>query len=208
MPSQPTLIARNSNTTSSVVFASAYRTSVLFTYTATDPTYTLAPTVGWTAIEMSAGIVSACLPTLLPIVLCCARAFGITRTSSVPSRDPHAPPTFGGSGSNKTKLRSGPNTLTNFSTRGEDDDLHKGAESPFYRLPDNTESDSVISHPVDSRSLTPDASLEPHLRPDMQGYGHSVKSYTAKGNGSNDDDIPLQGIRVQKDFKSSTSRRR
>jgi len=51
-----------------VVFASAYRTSVLFTYSATDPTYTLAPTVGWTAIEMSAGIVSACLPTMLPLI--------------------------------------------------------------------------------------------------------------------------------------------
>lgn len=157
---------------------------------------------------MSAGIISACLPTLLPIVLCCARAFGFTRTASVPSRESHAPPTFGGSGGNKTKFRSSPNTLTNFSTRGEDDDSQKGVESPFYRLPDSTESDSVISHPVDSRSLTPEGTIEPHLRPDMKGYGHSVKSYTVKGNGSNDDDIPLQGIRVQKDFKSSTSRRR
>ncbi|KAK9442530.1 hypothetical protein VB005_03593 [Metarhizium brunneum] len=192
-----------------VVFASAYRTSVLFTYTAKDPTYTLAPTVGWTAIEMSAGIVSACLPTLLPIALCCARAFGFTRTASVPSRETNAPPTFGGSGGNKTKLKSGLNTLTNFSTRDGDDDGHQGEESPFCRMPDNAESESVISHAVDSRSETPEAALEPSLRPDMKkGYGHSVKSYTAKGDGSHDDDIPLQGIRVQRDFTSSTSRRR
>src|SRR5690554_1637989 len=61
----------------SVVFASAYRTSVLFTYNELDPTYTLAPTVGWTAIEMSAGIVSACLPTLLPILRWLIRSIGI-----------------------------------------------------------------------------------------------------------------------------------
>ena len=61
----------------SVVFASAYRTSVLFTYTATDPSYTLAPTVGWTAIEMAAGIVSACLPTMLPALNVFLRVVGI-----------------------------------------------------------------------------------------------------------------------------------
>ncbi|KAG8414808.1 hypothetical protein J3459_009657 [Metarhizium acridum] len=191
-----------------VVFASAYRTSVLFTYTAKDPTYTLTPTVGWTAIEMSAGIVSACLPTLLPIVLCCARAFGLTRTASVLSRDINAQPTFGGSRGNRSKLKSGPNTLTNFSTRDGDDDGHKGEDNPFYGLPRNAESESVISHPTDSRSETPEAAtLEPSLRPDTKGYGHSVKSYTGKGTGSHDDDIPLKGIRVQTDFTSTTSRR-
>ena len=34
-------------TSNSVIFASAYRFSVLFSYTNEDPTYTLAPTVGW-----------------------------------------------------------------------------------------------------------------------------------------------------------------
>ncbi len=43
----------------SVVFASGYRFSVLFSYSNSDPTYTLAPTVGWTCIEMSAGITAA-----------------------------------------------------------------------------------------------------------------------------------------------------
>ncbi|KAK2594139.1 hypothetical protein QQS21_008138 [Conoideocrella luteorostrata] len=189
-----------------VVFASAYRTSVLFTYSNTDPTYTLAPTVGWTAIEMSAGIVSACLPTLLPIVLRCAQAFGFTRTASAPSRDTFAPPTFGGSGGHKTKIKSGTNTLSTFSTRVDDEDGDKCVDSPFYRLPDSTESDSLASHRMDARNLTPEDPLETALRPDIHEYGHSAKSYTVKGNG-NDDDIPLQGIRVQKDFKKSTSRK-
>ncbi|TWU74359.1 hypothetical protein ED733_006412 [Metarhizium rileyi] len=190
-----------------VVFASAYRTSVLFTYTAKDPTYTLAPTVGWTAIEMSAGIISACLPTLLPIVLGCARALGLTRTSTIPGRETNAPPTFGGSGGNRDKSTSGSNTLTNFSTSAEDEDIHKHAENPFYCLSADAESESVISHPADSRTGTSETSLEPHLRPDTKGYRHSAKGYTVKGNEGHDDDIPLQGIRVQTDF-SSTSRTR
>ncbi|KAG7284899.1 hypothetical protein NEMBOFW57_009514 [Staphylotrichum longicolle] len=64
----------------SVVFASAYRFSVLFSYNNNDPTYTLALTVGWTAIEMSAGIVSACLPILGPVMAFCAGKLGIKRS--------------------------------------------------------------------------------------------------------------------------------
>jgi hypothetical protein len=64
----------------SVVFASAYRFSVLFSYNNNDPTYTLAPTVGWTAIEMSAGIVSACLPIMRPALAFYAGKLGIKRS--------------------------------------------------------------------------------------------------------------------------------
>ncbi|KAJ2905226.1 integral membrane protein [Zalerion maritima] len=69
-----------------VIFASAYRFSVLFSYSSLDPTYTLAPTVGWTAIEMSAGIVSACLPTLLPALYFIARKVGLDRLISKTER--------------------------------------------------------------------------------------------------------------------------
>ncbi|KAF2088462.1 hypothetical protein K490DRAFT_2949, partial [Saccharata proteae CBS 121410] len=51
-----------------VVFTSAYRFAVLLTYDAADSTWTLTWTVVWTAIEISAGIISACLPTLRPVV--------------------------------------------------------------------------------------------------------------------------------------------
>lgn len=193
----------------SVVFASAYRTSVLFTYSDNDPTYTLAPTVGWTAIEMSAGIISACLPTLLPIVLCCARAFGHKRPTNAPIvREPNAPPTFGGSGGKPTKCKNPSTAMTTFGTQVDHDDPNKVADGPFYRLPDKVESDSVISQTAGSPSVASEESVEPHLRPDTQGYGHSVKSYTVKGNVSQEDDIPLQGIRVQRDFKKLTSKKR
>lgn len=188
-----------------VVFASAYRTSVLFTYTNSDPTYSLAPTVGWTAIEMAAGIISACLPTLLPIVLLCARAFGYTRSTVVPSRETDAPPTFGGSGQSKLKCKSATTTLSTCATgtRVDDDDSDKAADKPFY----GAESGSVASQPIDSSSVAPEESSEPTFRTDTLGYGHSVKSYTIKGASNNDDGIPLQGIRVQTDFKRSTSRK-
>ncbi|QUC22484.1 uncharacterized protein UV8b_06725 [Ustilaginoidea virens] len=188
-----------------VVFASAYRTSVLFTYTNTDPTYTLAPTVGWTVIEMSAGIISACLPTFLPIVLCCARACGLGRAPSMPIQDSNAPPTFGGSGNKGNK--NGVISFNSFASRTEDHDSEKATDGPFYRLQDIRETESVASRPVGSEAETHTGPLEqPPLRPDVEGYVRSVHTYTVKGNESSEDDIPLQGIRVQKDFQTGTLR--
>ncbi|KAF2143548.1 uncharacterized protein K452DRAFT_267694 [Aplosporella prunicola CBS 121167] len=93
-----------------VVFASAYRTSVLFEYTAADSSYTLARTVGWTAIEISAGIISANLPTLRPLL---RLVWGTIASTSGFSR--------GGSTGAGTKL-GGSSNLTN---------------SAFHRLDDN-----------------------------------------------------------------------
>ena len=55
---------------------------MLFTYSPLDPSYTLAPTVGWTSIELSAGIVSACLPASLPALKWFTRAIGIQSLAS------------------------------------------------------------------------------------------------------------------------------
>ncbi|KAG5983498.1 hypothetical protein E4U55_008020 [Claviceps digitariae] len=190
-----------------VVFASAYRTSVLFTYTNSDPTYTLAPTVGWTEIEMAAGIISACLPTLLPIFLYCARTFGYTRSAVLPSRETDAPPTFGGTGGNKNRYKSGAATLSYLTTR-TDNSLDNAAGSPFYRLPEHAKSGSVVSHVVNLKGIATENSSEPTLRTDTLGYGHSVKTYALKEGGNNDADVPMQGIRIQTDFKKSTTKKR
>lgn len=61
-----------------MIFASAFRLSVLCRYDPNDSSYTITPTVGWTAIEMSAGIVSACLPTLGPAFAFLARRLGLS----------------------------------------------------------------------------------------------------------------------------------
>ncbi|KAF9886704.1 hypothetical protein FE257_011218 [Aspergillus nanangensis] len=129
-----------------VVFASAYRLTVLFSYTAADSSYTLAPTVGWTAIEMSAGIVSACLPTLRPALQLAARALGIQRFM----------PALLQSRSETAAKSSGTDPSHNASTV---DDGAAGARDrhSFYQLPGETESDKY--HGVTQREL--DSSLRP-----------------------------------------------
>ena len=176
----------------SVVFASAYRFSVLFSYSNADPTYTLAPTVGWTSIEMSAGIVSACLPTLRPVMLLVGRSLGVKGSIF---RSGAASAAFsknnGQSASRGTRSTGGRTDaeLVNSKNRGD---------GTFYRLDDDNVSGQTTEDnlPVDSK-----------LRPE-HGYGYTVTSKPGKGEGDSlsGDEIPLQGIRVQTDFKHSASK--
>jgi hypothetical protein len=73
----------DSQPSDSVIFASVYRLTILLSYNALDPTYTLTRVVGWTAVEMSAGIISACLPTMKPALQLIVRKLGIK--GSMPS---------------------------------------------------------------------------------------------------------------------------
>ncbi|KAL9949679.1 hypothetical protein D7B24_006750 [Verticillium nonalfalfae] len=183
-----------------VVFASAYRTSVLFTYSATDPTYTLAPTVGWTAIEMSAGIVSACLPTLRPVMMFFARSLGIKGSlSDAFSR-----------GASSMGLRS--KKTGNFSERlsSREDFANKSAatsersnkDEHSRRASDDNES-RFTSEELGATMVSPSDAA---LRPDVKGYGFTVTS-TPKADRCDDDadDIPLHSIRVDTKFKRSTT---
>lgn len=171
----------------SVVFASAYRFSVLFSYAATDPSYTLAPTVGWTQIEMSAGIVSACLPTLRPVILLVGQYMGLKGSMFRSTND-----SAGMSKSGGTNL--GPVTGTRTALESKADGGKEGG--PFYRLPDDTSASQTTTG---------------NLRPD-HGYEYSVSTSGVpsrmKGDGgslSSGDEIPLQGIRVDTDFKHSST---
>ncbi|EGY19006.1 hypothetical protein VD0002_g1956 [Verticillium dahliae] len=183
-----------------VVFASAYRTSVLFTYSATDPTYTLAPTVGWTAIEMSAGIVSACLPTLRPVMVFFARSLGIKgNLSDAFSR-----------GASSMGLRS--KKTGNFSQRlsSRDDFANKSAatlersnkDENSRRASDDNES-GFTNEELGTTMVSP---IDAALRPDVKGYGFTVTSTPKADRGDDDaDDIPLHSIRVDTKFKRSTT---
>ncbi|GKU05286.1 unnamed protein product [Fusarium langsethiae] len=178
-----------------VVFASAYRTSVLFTYTATDPSYTLAPTVGWTEIEMSAGIVSANLPTMLPVLRLVAKFTGLSSFAST--------------------IRSGQRSKGEQSTKGlKSNDNHKThasnnsgsvSSNNFYRLNDENDSTDLIKGVNFTESTAP---VDANLRPDIQGYELTTKTYNARvdGNNSSSEEI-LQGIRVHREFHQSTTQR-
>ncbi|PLB47349.1 hypothetical protein P170DRAFT_413233 [Aspergillus steynii IBT 23096] len=51
-----------------VVFASIYRFVTLFKFQPSDMTWTLSETNAWCVIEVGSGIISACLPTLRPLL--------------------------------------------------------------------------------------------------------------------------------------------
>ncbi|KAM5347852.1 hypothetical protein ACJ41O_007676 [Fusarium nematophilum] len=186
-----------------VVFASAYRTSVLFTYSATDPTYTLAPTVGWTAIEMSAGIVSANLPTMLPVLKLVARYTGLSslagtvRGTSLPGFSSKTERSTKGMASSGGNTETGRMSDSNASSRG----------NAFYRLPDETDSDGLVKGAAFGNPALP---VDAKLRPDVNGYELTVKTYKSSNTDRDDDSgegILLHGIRVQREFQQTTTQK-
>lgn len=163
----------------SVVFASVYRFTVLFSYTSLDSSYTLAPTVGWTAIEISAGITSACLPTLRPALQFIARHLGIQGVMPSLLRSG----TSTGFSKGRSNLSTGPTMDDNNAGHNRSDSQRR-----FYRLPDET---GHSDPPADAT-----------LRPD-HGYVYTTSVLGTKGEGDSlsGDEVPLHSIRVQKDFK-------
>ncbi|KAL1962349.1 hypothetical protein VTN77DRAFT_9762 [Rasamsonia byssochlamydoides] len=170
-----------------VIFASVYRFTVLFSYTALDSSYTLAPTVGWTAIEISAGITSACLPTLRPALQFFARHLGLQGVMPGLLRSASS---TGFSKTGRSNLSTGPTTMDD-NTPGH---TRSGSQRRFYRLPD----ESGNAENGSDHQMPPDATL----RPD-HGYIYTTSVLGTKGEGDSlsGDEVPLHSIRVQKDFK-------
>ncbi|PWY64259.1 integral membrane protein [Aspergillus heteromorphus CBS 117.55] len=168
-----------------VVFASAYRFTVLFSYTSTDSSYTLAPTVGWTAIEMSAGIVSACLPTVRPALQLAVRKLGIQSAMPAFFRSRSSP-------LSKTDPTQVPVDSTN-STAGITASANRARRHSFYHLPDDLAVADTIS---------PQIKLDTALRPkhDRGLTVTNIRGNRDRISSDEEDEIPLHGIRVQKDF--------
>lgn len=167
-----------------VVFASAYRFTILFSYSNLDPSYTLAPTVGWTAIEMSAGITSACLPTIGPGVQFIANKLGIkgsmfglfTRTGSTAQSS---------SGTANISLAAADIGTKSGSAKAQEH-VRRSSKGPFYRLSDKGQ-------------LSADSNLRPE-----HGNKYTVTSLPGTSGESDSlsgDEVPLHGISVRKDFK-------
>ncbi|POS82910.1 hypothetical protein EPUL_005110, partial [Erysiphe pulchra] len=72
-----------------VVFASIYRFIIFVRYNPNDLPYTLAPGLAWNMVELSSGIVSACLPTLGPFIRKFMKKIGDTAKSIGDSRHSH-----------------------------------------------------------------------------------------------------------------------
>lgn len=163
----------------SVVFASVYRFTVLFSYTATDPTYTLAHTVGWTSIEMSAGIMSACLPTMRPALMFLFRSVGLKNLTSWGSRnESHA-------AANSQGTRTVDGSFNGLNS-------HSRKDSAFTRLYDGSSGDR-IDWSQTSAELRPDKCSAMITRV-MGSQGHDENLEAG-------DEVPLHKIRVQTDFE-------
>ncbi|OJJ07025.1 hypothetical protein ASPVEDRAFT_141141 [Aspergillus versicolor CBS 583.65] len=192
-----------------VVFASAYRFSVLFSYTALDSSYTLAPTVGWTAIEMSAGIVSACLPTLRPAFAFFFRVLGLrsvmpsllrTGGSRTASTSKLTLNTAGHSHSHSRSRNGNGNGGGGSASAPSNIDLVRANRRSFYHLPDD-ESDSLDSQTrVDGGQFRPGYDsmktktvVHGREREEMEAENERWLKRTR-------DDVPLKGIRVQTEF--------
>jgi hypothetical protein len=138
---------------------------------------------------MSAGIVSACLPTMRPALHLIVRKLGIKGSM---------PGLFRSDGSIGFP-NTGPSSSTNnpaiidAGTGTNQGHTKRGSQGTFYRLPDITGSSGQESGqmPVDSK-----------LRPD-HGYTYTVTSLPGKGGEEvslSGDEVPLHGISVQKAF--------
>jgi hypothetical protein len=66
----------------SVLFASIYRFTTIMSFDMADTTGTLAVACTWCVIEIAAGIISACLPTLRPLMVLVSSQFASTLTPS------------------------------------------------------------------------------------------------------------------------------
>ncbi|PYH47634.1 uncharacterized protein BP01DRAFT_390152 [Aspergillus saccharolyticus JOP 1030-1] len=181
-----------------VVFASAYRFTVLFSYTTADSSYTLAPTVGWTAIEMSAGIVSACLPTIRPALQLGARLLGIQAVMPAIFRSTGHSANHLSVKSEATQLGSrhvaaGDIPLSTSGAGGTTSSTGPVVRHSFYHLPDEAELSEIDSLP---------RKMEASLRPkhDRGQTVTKIRGRTSVASGE-DDLLPLHGIRVQKDFR-------
>ncbi|ORY57802.1 uncharacterized protein BCR38DRAFT_353991 [Pseudomassariella vexata] len=170
-----------------VIFASAYRFTVLFSYSAADPSYTLAPTVVWTAIEMSAGIISACLPTMGPAFILVARILGVSKVLGLTTnRSVNALPSRNHSKLNRNPQLNGGANGRNRKEGGND------IEDGFFRLSDDTNASRVGDTTGDVR-----------LRPEHDVGFQSSTAVATKGEADSwsGDEVPLRRIRVQTDVK-------
>ncbi|KAF4541563.1 Integral membrane protein [Lasiodiplodia theobromae] len=95
-----------------VLFASIYRFTTIMQFEPLDTTWTLATACTWCVVEVATGIISACLPTLRPLMRMVSSQFGSSRGrsgkdgntySNHPSRGNTELVTIGGTGGKRSQ---------------------------------------------------------------------------------------------------------
>ncbi|KAI8254000.1 Satratoxin biosynthesis SC1 cluster protein 4 [Colletotrichum sp. SAR11_239] len=109
-----------------VLFASIYRFTTIMQFQLTDTTWTLATACTWCVVECACGVISACLPTLRPLMVKVSSQFGSIATKYNLSGGQSG----GRSGGRATKMGSrGPTELMTIGGTGG-----KSADRGFKRL--------------------------------------------------------------------------
>lgn len=153
-----------------------------------DVTYTIAPISGWSAIEISAGIVSACLPTMSPVVGVVLKGLHIIGENGIVSRL-------------RTSVSRGgdvfPSRTTKSQATGKKDDLNSNLSGSckvkgtghFYRLSELEE----VGESSHGRNGSGEEGLE--LSTVLVIEHHSLAEPSDDGAS---DEIPLSSIRAHK----------
>ncbi|KAL2136184.1 hypothetical protein VTI74DRAFT_5062 [Chaetomium olivicolor] len=166
-----------------VVFTSIYRFRIYLTYSTDDVPWTLAEPCAWNIIEISSGIVSACLPTLGPLVRDLWKsAWPSTSGSNNPLSQPKDSGiiTIGGTG---RKVKGGSGVRT--------------SNSQWNRL---AESDEEPSHSRDTLELVP-KHLAGRVQVTVQSRGRRSDESRRRHAGETDDEHPLDSIRQRRDVE-------
>ncbi|OAA72086.1 hypothetical protein ISF_01159 [Cordyceps fumosorosea ARSEF 2679] len=131
------------------VFTSSYRTWVLFNYDKNDIPYSLAPLLVWSDVEMCAGIISACLPTLRPVFNAAAKKLGINMHFS--RSTPSAPPDVTIATISNISCRK---PHVSVMTTQHDPSDNNTDRSPFYRLHDESDGEGMLGETTDTNSIS------------------------------------------------------
>ena len=139
---------------------------------------------------MSAGIISSCLPTMLPVFNVVLRKLGL-KPDPNSIRDGSATDFW-------SKWSKGGTSRQDRTSRvAPDPHSTQSKDNLFYKLSD--ENISIATRGPESETSAT------KLRPDGKGYEYSITSLSqGERNGTNENGIPLGGIRVESAFERST----
>ncbi|KAL1633582.1 hypothetical protein SLS58_011034 [Diplodia intermedia] len=191
-----------------VLFASIYRFTTIMQFQTTDTTWTLATACTWCVVEVASGIISACLPTLRPLMRMVSSQFGgssrgrsgkgNTTSGNNPSRNTELI-TIGGTGAKRSQTgerhfkRLEDASVTAVAGPGSDDgsagsDKTTGAGPYPHRYGNSTTVMGRSSHSDHLHQYSDD--------------GVDAGSSHVRGDGSSDQ-LPLTSIVVTKDVSWS-----
>ncbi|RDW75402.1 hypothetical protein BP6252_06544 [Coleophoma cylindrospora] len=172
-----------------VVFTSVYRFTTVFQFSTSDRTYTIRRAWTWCVVEAASGIISACLPTINPIIRLLYRPFSYKSSHS--------------------------KSLSSSSTTGQNVQLENIRNTKV--MEHGTINHPRIGSCGSSTLLSPSGEsrfeLPKDQSPEHDGKGIcKLKSHDSRdaGEGSNldDDNVPLYGTRTRTDLEWSEERKK